>query len=72
MIYIGSLTVHFRIFKTFLTMLQAALKKSDDLKLIANSLNKGIIDNDLKNLELWKKKWLLGFNLDKCKVMHVN
>ena len=43
---------------------------ADDLKLIANAVNKGIIDEDLKSLERWEDMWCLRFNLDKCKVLH--
>ena len=44
---------------------------ADDLKLIANLSDKTVIDNDLKSLEDWERKWLLEFNSDKCKVLHV-
>ena len=45
---------------------------ADDLKLIANAVNKGIIDEDLKSLERWEDMWCLRFNLDKCKVLHIS
>ena len=45
---------------------------ADDLKLIANAVNKGIIDEDLKSLEGWEDMWCLRFNLDKCKVLHIS
>ena len=45
---------------------------ADDLKLIANAVNKGIIDRDLKSLERWEDMWCLRFNLDKCKVLHIS
>ena len=44
---------------------------ADDLKLIANAANQKIIDDDLRKLEQWEQTWLLEFNLDKCKVMHL-
>ena len=44
---------------------------ADDLKLIANATNQKIIDDDLQKLEQWEQTWLLEFNLDKCKVMHL-
>ena len=30
------------------------------------------IDNDLKSLEDWERKWLLEFNSEKCKVLHID
>ena len=44
---------------------------ADDLKLIANAVNKDIIDEDLKSLERWEDLWHLRFNLEKCKVLHI-
>ena len=41
------------------------------MKLIANVFDKASIANDLKCLEDWEKIWLLEFNLDKCKVLHI-
>ena len=45
---------------------------ADDLKLIANAANRKIIDDDLRKLEQWERTWLLEFNFDKCKVMHLD
>ena len=45
---------------------------ADDLKLIDNASDRFIIDSDLKELEQWEKKWLLEFNMEKCKVMHID
>ena len=45
---------------------------ADDLKLIGNASNRYDIDEDLRTLEFWEKDWFLGFNYDKCKVMHLN
>ena len=45
---------------------------ADDLKLIANAMNKGSIDEDLRSLERWEGLWQLRFNLDKCKVLHIS
>ena len=44
---------------------------ADDLKLITNATNWKIIDDDLLKLEQWERTWLLEFNLDKCKVIHL-
>ena len=44
---------------------------ADDLKLIANSSDKAVVDDDLKSLEEWERNWLLEFNTSKCKVMHL-
>ncbi len=44
---------------------------ADDLKLIANLSDKSVVDNDLKGLEDWERKWLLEFNTAKCKVLHL-
>ena len=45
---------------------------ADDLKLIADLSDKNMVDNDLKLLEDWERKWLLEFNVNKCKVLHLN
>ena len=45
---------------------------ADDLKLIADLSDKNMVDNDLKLLEDWERKWLLEFNVNKCKVLHFN
>ena len=44
---------------------------ADDLKLIANLSDKNVIEDDLKSLENWERNWLLEFNTDKCKVLHI-
>ncbi|KAL5267521.1 hypothetical protein ACHWQZ_G004526 [Mnemiopsis leidyi] len=44
---------------------------ADDLKLIANLSDKTVVDDDLKCLEDWERKWLLKFNTSKCKVLHL-
>ena len=43
---------------------------ADDLKLIVNLSDKSVVDNDIKSLEDWERKWLLEFNTSKCKVLH--
>ena len=44
---------------------------ADDLKLIGNANCHEDILEDLKELEYWEQLWLLKFNVDKCKVVHV-
>ena len=44
---------------------------ADDLKLIGDASDRTVIYQDLENLELWEKRWLLKFNIDKCKVLHL-
>ena len=49
-------------------------KFADDTKIGGNALTTGdceVIQNDLDNLGKWSDKWLLKFNKEKCKVMHV-
>jgi len=29
------------------------------------------LQEDLKTLDQWSEKWLLQFNIEKCKVMHI-
>ena len=45
---------------------------TDDLKLIANAVNKDIIGEDLKSLERLEDLWHLTFNLEKCKALHIS
>ena len=44
---------------------------ADDLKLIADLSDRSVVDNDIKSLEEWERKWLLEFNTSKCKVLHL-
>ena len=65
------------LFILFINDLPDCLKSSvkifaDDLKLIANLSDKTVVDNDLKSLEDWEIKWLLEFNSEKCKVLHID
>ena len=49
-------------------------KFADDTKLGGKALTIGdceSIQKDLDHLSIWSEKWLLKFNKDKCKVMHV-
>ena len=57
-------------FVTFKIICQLLI--NTNLKLIGNASDRTIIDKDLENLELWEKRWLLKFNIDKCKVLHLN
>ena len=55
-------------------ILSSILKFADDTKLfgIVNSLDDGqILQNDLGKLTDWSHDWLMAFNVDKCKVMHI-
>jgi len=50
------------------------LKFADDTKLfrsVATQEEVGKLQDDLRNLCEWSKEWLLLFNIDKCKVMHI-
>ena len=49
-------------------------KFADDTKLGGKALTRDdceVIQSDLDKLSAWSRKWLLEFNKDKCKVMHV-
>lgn len=49
-------------------------KFADDTKLGGKALTSEdceVIQSDLDKLSAWSRKWLLEFNKDKCKVMHV-
>ena len=43
---------------------------ADDTKIYNNTNNCNILQQDLFNLAQWSNKWLLPFNVDKCKVVH--
>ena len=45
---------------------------ADDLKIIASASQYNIISHDIKALEEWEATWLLRFNPEKCKVLHIN
>jgi ribonuclease P/MRP protein subunit RPP40 len=50
------------------------LKFADDTKLIgvvANDEDVKTLQNDLRNLCGWSEDWLMLFNVEKCKVMHM-
>jgi len=47
---------------------------ADDTKLwatISNTTDSKMLQEDLNCLKCWSNKWLLRFNPEKCKVMHV-
>ena len=49
-------------------------KFADDTKLDGKVIcteDCNIIQNDLNKLIDWSEKWLMSFNIDKCKVMHI-
>ena len=43
---------------------------ADDTKVYNNAHLSHIIQSDLDRLAFWSEKWLLPFNVDKCKVLH--
>ena len=45
---------------------------ADDLKLIGNVSNHDTILEDIKQLEKWENLWLLKFNPNKCKILHID
>ena len=45
---------------------------ADDLKLIVDANDIDEVNTDLKALENWEQKWLLKFNPEKCKVLHLD
>jgi ribonucleases P/MRP protein subunit RPP40 len=50
------------------------LKFADDTKLIGKAHSQQDIDSirkDLDKLTLWAEQWQMGFNVDKCKIMHL-
>ena len=44
---------------------------ADDIEIIGNANNHYDIINDFKELEHWESIWLLSFNAEKCKVLHI-
>ena len=44
---------------------------ADDVKMIVNPAQLQSIQNDLKLLQEWEINWLLKFNIEKCKVLHM-
>jgi hypothetical protein len=49
-------------------------KFADDTKMMGSASTTAdveIIRKDIRSLQEWSEKWLLDFNIDKCKVMHM-
>ena len=49
-------------------------KFADDTKLYGKVSSTELVDqirNDLLKISSWSEKWLMPFNVDKCKVMHL-
>ncbi len=44
---------------------------ADDLKVVVNPRDKTAVSNMINALEEWEQMWLLRFNPQKCKVMHL-
>ena len=44
---------------------------ADDTKLYNKDRNNDILQQDLNALFVWSKLWGLGFNVDKCKTIHL-
>ena len=47
---------------------------ADDAKVyrrIKNAQDKTVLQEDLNKLHSWSKKWLLMFNQEKCRIMHI-
>jgi hypothetical protein len=44
---------------------------ADDVKMIVHPSRTQAIQEDLDRLSTWENMWLLKFNLDKCKVLHI-
>ena len=50
------------------------LKFADDTKMygrVGTNKDTDTLRNDLETLNAWSEKWQMGFNVDKCKVMHL-
>ena len=44
---------------------------ADDTKIYNDPGNANILQDDLSKLQTWSEKWQLGFNITKCKVLHI-
>ena len=47
---------------------------ADDVKILKkkNISDSDVLQNDLKLLELWEKRWKMYFNVEQCKVMSIS
>ena len=48
---------------------------ADDVKIfrkIKSNYDSDVLQNDLKLLEIWAKRWKMYFNVEKCKVMSIS
>ena len=52
-------------------LLSKVAKFADDTKLGGKIIHCNNIQEDLNKLIDWSEKWLLSFNTDKCKFMHI-
>ena len=44
---------------------------ADDTKIYNNPEKANILQEDLNKLQIWSEKWQLGFNISKCKSLHI-
>ena len=44
---------------------------ADDLKMVVNAAENDKVNSDFSALEDWESTWLLKFNVEKCKVLHL-
>ena len=44
---------------------------ADDTKIYNKPENANILQEDLNKLQTWSEKWQLGFNVSKCKTLHI-
>ena len=44
---------------------------ADDVKMIVNPFNLERTKMDLEELQAWESLWVLNFNVEKCKVLHI-
>ena len=64
------------LFLLFINDLPESMKKeikifTDDVKMVVDPMRNQNIQSDLQFLFLWESIWLLKFNIEKCKLLHV-